>query len=95
MPSSKWQSFSQLLFFGAEMAALSTDAERARSWLLEGGGLAGGTGAASCSEPRSSVRAGGPLLPLSPENARQLLERDLWFSQTKVSVTDRQSVFAF
>lgn len=35
MLSSKWQPFSQLLFSGAKMAALSKDVERARSWLLE------------------------------------------------------------
>lgn len=39
--SSKCQPFSQLLFSGAKMAALSTDVERARSWLLEGGELVG------------------------------------------------------
>ena len=63
MLSSKWQSFSQLLFFGAKMAALSTDAERARSWLLEGGGLAGGTGAASC------------LLTPSQQTEREVFDR--------------------
>ena len=37
----KMSAFSQLLFSGAKMAALSTDVERARSWLLEGGDLGG------------------------------------------------------
>lgn len=41
MLSSKWQPFSQLLFSGAKMAALSKHAERARSWLLEGGEFVG------------------------------------------------------
>ena len=32
---------------------------------------------------------------LSPVDTRQLLERDLWFIRTKVSMTDRQPLFAF
>ena len=54
-----------------------------------------GTGPASCSEPWSSVLGGGPLLHLSLVDTCQLLERDLWFIRTKVSMTDRQPLFAF
>ena len=45
---------------GAKMAALSTEADGARSWLLEGGGLGRGAGASSClPSPSQRMERGG------------------------------------
>lgn len=51
-------------------------------------------GPASCSEPGALYLEVDPCF-LAPVDTCQLLERDLWFIQTKVSVTDKQPLFAF